>query len=72
MADRSTEEIAALTRRELAQLQANEMSAALNPFPGRPDDEIGEAEKAEMQEAVAALQQQHRRELAIWTEANPE
>lgn len=66
MATRTLDEAAAMTRRELARLHANEMNAALNPFPDRADDAVSDAEKLAAQEAVAALREQHMRELSAW------
>ncbi|KKX28224.1 hypothetical protein YH62_19230 [Rhizobium sp. LC145] len=59
-----------MSRRELALLHADEMNAALNPFPGRPDDEITAEEKAEIANAVSELQRQHLRELSAWEQVN--
>ena len=70
MMARTTEEVVAMKRRELAALHASELNAALFPHPERGDDAISDEEKAAIQESVAALVQLHRQELAAWVAAN--
>lgn len=72
MVERSEEEVVVLTRRELAQLHANEMSAAVNPpaLSNRPDDAITEAEKQALAKVVERVADQHRDELALWAQVN--
>ncbi|MEQ1403829.1 hypothetical protein ABK249_02690 [Neorhizobium sp. Rsf11] len=70
MPERTREDIVAMTRRDLARLHANELSAALFPEPGRHDDAIPQDEKAEIQLSVTETVALHRRELAMWEEAN--
>jgi hypothetical protein len=66
---RSTEEIVAMKRRDLAAIHAAELNAALYPSQ-RQDDDLTMGEKTAIQEAVAALVAIQRQELAAWSSAN--
>ena len=66
---RSTEEIVAMKRRDLAAIHAAELNAALYPSQ-RQDDDLTSDEKTVIQDAVAALVALHRQELAAWSSAN--
>lgn len=70
MIERSSEDIAAMRRRELADVHMREMNAALFPFQGRADDDIGAEEKTAISSAVQELVQLHRAEIRIWQAAN--
>lgn len=69
MTDRR-ERILALSRRELAQLHAGELSKALFPDPEKPDDAVTDEAKAEIQMSVADRTLLHRAELAAWLAEN--
>ncbi|TWF53269.1 hypothetical protein [Neorhizobium alkalisoli] len=67
---RTLEDVEAMSRRDLAAIHASELNAALNPIPGRADDDLSLEEKEAMQIDVANLVTLHRRELNAWTAAN--
>ena len=70
MPDRTTDQVIAMSRRELARIHASELNAALFPEPERPDDAILPDEKAAIQLSVADVTALHRRELSAWEKAN--
>ncbi|TCR01061.1 hypothetical protein [Neorhizobium sp. JUb45] len=69
MTDRR-ERILALSRRELAQLHAGELSKALFPDPETPDDAVSDEAKASIQMSVSELTVLHRAELSVWLAEN--
>jgi hypothetical protein len=69
MTDRR-EHILALSRRELAQLHAGELSKALFPEPEIADDALSDEAKSEIQMSVADLTTLHRAELSAWLSQN--
>jgi hypothetical protein len=66
---RSTEEIVAMKRRDLAAIHAAELNAALYPSQ-RQDDDLTMGEKTAIKDAVATLVALHRQELAAWSANN--
>lgn len=66
----SDRDVAAMRRRDLASLHAQEMQAALFPFGALPDDEITAEQKAAAAVNVRALVIQHREEIKAWQAAN--
>lgn len=70
MVERSSEDIAAMRRRDLADVHMREMNAALFPFHDRADDDIADEEKTAISAAVRELVQLHRAEIRIWQAVN--